>query len=306
MKFSLSLSTLFIACIATAPIHADHGPGTSGSGFTTITAETLKQGAFGSTLQFDYTQFSDAGKIIPDVELIDRSYLTTVSLSYGLTDNFQLGLNYGYYDGQGNRALDAGVLDTFKPDGFTDLWVTGKYRVYQGPLGQFSLLGGVKAPTGDSYAVSTLGAVVEPSATAGTGAWDGMFGAAYTLPLSATLTLDASARYTIRGERYDYRLGNRVDVGTCIGWLVWGDARSFPQISLVGEATLRHVARSVAAGITNGNTGSTVIFLSPGVKVAFNRSISASVGVQLPVIQHLNGHQVDTQFRLISAVNIAF
>ena len=55
---------------------------------------------------------------------------------------------------------------------------------------------------------------MEPSATAGTGAWDGQAGMAYTVPLSRAVTLDASAIYTFRGEAHDYRLGDRLDLGS--------------------------------------------------------------------------------------------
>lgn len=306
MKLS-SFSFSIIAALFTAPFaKADHGPGTSGSGFTTLTAETLKPGHFSSSFQFDWTEFDGLGGDIEGVDLLDRSFLSTVSLGYGVAENFQLGLTYGYYAAEGNRELEGGDIVTFDPDGFTDLWLTGKYRFYQGPAGQLALIGGVKAPTGDSSLTNSEGERVEPSATAGTGAWDGMAGLAYTVPLSAALTFDASALYTFRGERYDYQLGNRLDLGTSLAWRVCGDAKTFPQVSLVAEATLRHISKSEDEGEKDGNTGGTVLFLSPGVKVSFTERIAASVGIQLPVVQNLNGRQVETQFRLISGISIAF
>ena len=173
-------------------------------------------------------------------------------------------------------------------------------------VGQFALTASLKAPVGDSQVTSSTVEQVEPSATAGTGAWDGLVSLAYSLPLSPTLNLDTSAVYTIRGERYDYRLGNRFDLGAVLGWRVFGDAQTFPQVSLVAETTFRHVARSEDFGASLENTGSTVLFVSPGVKLAFSPRFSANIGVQIPVVQHLNGQQVDTQFRLISAINLAF
>jgi hypothetical protein len=301
--FSLSIiATIFTATTA----RADHGPGTSGSGFTTLTAETLKPGQFSSSFQFDWTEFDGLGGNLEGVDLLDRSFLTTLNIAYGVAENFQLGLTYGYYAAEGNRELEGGDIVTFDPDGFTDLWLTGKYRFYQGPAGQLALIGGVKAPTGDSSLTNTEGERVEPSATAGTGAWDGLAGLAYTVPLSAALTLDASALYTFRGERYDYRLGDRLDLATSLAWRVCGDAKTFPQVSLVAEATLRHIAKSEEEGEKDANTGGTVLFLSPGVKVSFTEKIAGSIGIQLPVLQDLNGRQVETQFRLITGVSIAF
>ena len=285
---------------------ADHGPGTSGSGFTTLTAEMLKPGEFSSFLQSDWTEFDSPGGMPEDVDLLDRSLLSTINLSYGVVENFQLGLTYGYFASEGNREYENGDKVTFDPDGFTDLWLTGKYRFYQGPVGQFAVLGGIKAPTGDSTLTNSEGERVEPSATAGTGAWDGMTGLAYTIPLNAALTLDASGIYTFRGEAHDYRLGDRLDVGTSLAWRVCGDAATYPQVSLVAEATLRHVQKSQEDGADDEETGGTVLFLSPGVKVSFNERLAACVGAQIPVVQNLNGDQLETDFRLITGISFSF
>lgn len=304
----LSLALLLLGNAA----HADHGPGTSGSGFTTLTAETLQPGQFSSSFQFDWTEFDVPGGDVLGVDLIDRSFLSTLNVNYGVLDHFQLGLTYGYFAAEGNREFEEGEhgeepeLSTFDPDGFTDLWLTGKVRFYQGPLGQLALLGGIKFPTGDSTLTNSEGEPVEPSATAGTGAWDGMAGLAYTLPLNAALTLDASALYTFRGERHNYRLGDRLDAGASLAWRVCGDATTYPQVSLVAEATLRHVQESEEEGESDGSTGGAVLFLSPGVKASFSEACAASVGVQLPVVQDLNGNQVETAFRLIAGVSVSF
>lgn len=303
---STILPILALVASSGATLKADHGPGTSGSGFTTITAETLKPGSFSSTFQFDWTEFDVPGGTPEGVDLLDRSFLTTLNISFGVMENFQLGLTYGYFAAQGNREFEDGEVVTFDPDGFTDLWLTGKYRFYQGPAGQLALLGGLKFPTGDSRVTNSEGEQVEPAATAGTGAWDGLAGLAYTVPLNPVLTLDASALYTLRGERYDYRLGDRLDVGTSLAWRVCGDAKTYPQVSLVAEATLRHVQKSEEEGASDDNTGGTVLFLSPGVKVSFTENIAGNIGVQLPVVQDLNGNQAETDFRLIAGISIAF
>jgi Putative MetA-pathway of phenol degradation len=306
MKLHFPITSLVISLIAHHTAFADHGPGTSGSGFITASAETLKPGQFSSTFQFDWTEFDVPGGMPEGVDLLDRSFLSTVNVSYGLVENFQLGLTYGYYSAEGNREFENGDEVTFNPDGFTDLWLTGKVRFYQGPVGQFAVLGGIKAPTGESSLTNSEGEPVEPSATAGTGAWDGQAGLAYTLPLSAVLTLDASATYTFRGERHDYRLGDRLDLGTSLAWRVCGNAATHPQVSLVAEATLRHVQKSEVGGSDDERTGGTVMFLSPGVKASFSEQLGVSMGVQIPVMQNLNGGQLETGFRLITGISYSF
>ncbi len=306
MKLHFSITSLAISLIANHTAFADHGPGTSGSGFITFSAETLKPGQFSSSFQFDWTEFDSPSGMPEEVDLLDRSFLSTFNVSYGVAENFQLGLTYGYFSSEGNREFENGEEVTFDPDGFTDLWLTGKYRFYQGPAGQFAMLGGIKAPTGDSTITNSEGEPVEPSATAGTGAWDDLVGFAYTVPLSATVTLDASAIYTFRGEAHDYRLGDRLDLGSSLAWRVCGDAVTYPQVSLVAEATLRHVQKSEEGGADDEATGGTVLFLSPGMKVSCTERLAASMGVQFPVVQNLNGDQLETDFRLITGISYTF
>lgn len=323
------LTTLITAATASVAF-ADHGPGTSGSGAFTESAETLKPWQWSATVRFDWTEFksvSDSELAGKDAfELIDRAFLTTLNLGVGITENFQLGLVFGYYAADGTREIEheeaeAGgheevaeaehgaskpEFSTYDPDGWTDLWLNAKYRLYRGPAGQFALYGGVKLPVGDDRVINSAGERVEPAATPGTGAWDGMFGAAYTVSLMPNLALDASAQYTLRGEAHDYRLGNRFDAGVALGWRFIGGAQSFPQVSLQAEANVRAVAKSDADEGRDPNTGGTVLFLSPGVRVRFNERAAWTVGVQLPVVQDLNGDQVETDFRVTSSFNIAF
>ena len=334
MKKLILTSTLLTALTAAAL--ADHGPGTSGGGFNTQTAEILKQRQWSAALSSDWTEFDSPSESAlvgkEHFDLIDRSFLSNLSLSLGLAENFQIGLSFGYYAAQGTRRIahqhgdhaegatsghdePAGEehaasskpeLASFDPDGWTDLWLTAKYRVYRGSAGQVAILGGVKFPVGETRVIDTLGERVEPASTPGSGAWDGMVGAAYTLALAPAVSFDASAQYTLRGEKTDYRLGNRLDAGLAVGWRIVGDAKRFPQVVLMGEATVRAVAKSEESGARDANTGGTALFLSPGLRVGFCENASWSVGVQIPVVQELNGNQVKTEFRLTSSLNLAF
>jgi len=82
---------------------ADHGPGTSGGGVGTPSGETMKPGKLSISLREDFTEFqslSDA--TIADkaarggsIDLLDRSYLTSVAVSYGVVENFLVGAAIG-------------------------------------------------------------------------------------------------------------------------------------------------------------------------------------------------------------------
>ena len=101
----LSITAALGAALASATItRADHGPGTSGGGASTQSGETLKPGKFSLELRTDYTEFEHLSSAQIDAkaaqagsfDLLDRSFLSTVGLSYGVAENFQVGLTLGY------------------------------------------------------------------------------------------------------------------------------------------------------------------------------------------------------------------
>jgi hypothetical protein len=133
-----------------------------------------------------------------------------------------------------------------------------------------------------------------------------MLGIAYSFPASANLSVDASFQYTFRGEKFDYQLGDRLDGGIAASWRIIGGPDRYPQLSLVAEATVRHIEKSKEHGISSPDTGGTAVFLSPGLRVRFNQNISLGAGIQFPVIQELNGNQVETRFRVSSSLSFYF
>ena len=259
---------------------ADHGPGTSGGGVGTPSGETMKPGKISVSVREDYTEFEDLsdGAITRkatragDIDLLDRSYLTSVSVSYGVVENLQVGVSIGYYDAEKAREAEYNPLTgeteiiTFDPDGLTDMWLTAKYRFYHGPMGHFAVFGGVKFPTGDSSVYNSEGERVEPSATAGSGAYDGVIGLAHSRFLTKQLTMDAAAQYTIRGEHDDFRLGDRIDAGVAVAYRIIEDIEATLQPSVFAELNFRHLFKSEESGDRDPNTGGSALFITPGVR----------------------------------------
>lgn len=317
----LSTTVALGAALATATTaHADHGPGTSGGGSSTQSGETLKPGKFAVELRTDYTEFENLSSSRIEAkaaeaggfDLLDRSFLSTIGVSYGVVENFQVGLTIGYYKAVKAREaeFDSGSGDTeivtFDPDGVTDLWLTGKYRFYRGPLGSFAVLGGVKFPTGKFDVKNSEGERVEPSATAGSGSYDGMLGLAYSRFLTSRLTFDASAQYTLRTEADDFKLGDRIDAGAALAYRFTEDIQKFPQVSAFAEANVRHLFKSEEDGERDPNTGGTVLFLTPGVRVAFTKNLSFTVSSPLPAVQDLNGTQLKTSYKVNGGLTLSF
>lgn len=299
---------------------ADHGPGTSGGGASTQSGETLKPGKFSLELREDYTEFEHLSQAQIEAkaaragsfDLLDRSFIHSTSVSYGVVENFQVGLTLGYYQAVKARqaefdpATGDTEIATFNPNGLTDLWLSGKYRFYRGPVGSFALFGGVKFPTGRNDVSNSAGERVEPSATAGSGSYDGMLGLAYSRFLTSRLTFDASGQYTLRTEANYFRLGDRIDGGVAFAYRLTEDIQQFPQVNLFAEANVRHLFQSENGGVRDLNTGGTALFLTPGVRVGFCRSASFTLSAPVPVLQERNGEQLKTSFKVNGALTLNF
>lgn len=307
------LVLLLGACLA--PIStalADHGPGASAAGVSTLTAETLKPRTFSFELREDFTEFKD---LSPDsisakasragsIDLLDRSFLTSISASYGIIDDLQVGLSLPYYaavnarDAEYDPETGETEVATFNPDGISDLWLTGKYRFYRGPIGQFAFVGGVKFPTGRSNVTNSAGERVEPSFTAGTGSYDGSVAAVYSRFLTSRITLDASFQYVARGSADGFHVGNRIDAGVAGAYRFTDDPGTFPAVTAILESNVRNLDKTEEDGEPDDNTGGTTLFLSPGVRMAFSRSISFTLWTPVPVVQALNGEQLETAVKV--------
>lgn len=307
MTFDSRYHICILSILSISPLAlADHGPGTSGGGVTTQSAEVLKPCHWALSLQNDWTNFdvpSLEGK--DEFDFIDNAYLTTLSVAVGLAENFQASFSYGYYAAEGAGELEDGEKLTFDPDGFTDLWINAKYRVYRGPAGQFAIYVGIKAPVGETDVYNAEGERVEPPSMPGSGAWDSQLGVAYTYALGPTLSLDASGQYIFRGEHFDYRIGDRIDAGVALGWRVCGEAKG-RNVSLMAEALLRSLGKGESDGERLDNTGGTTLLFAPGVRIGLCENSALSISAQLPLVQDLNGDQVESRFRLTSALTVSF
>jgi hypothetical protein len=296
---------------AMAPARANHGPGTSGGGSATISGETMKQGTFDVSLREDYTQFQQIDRTgaerraltSGEFDALERSFLTTVGVAYGVTNDFQVGGAIGYY--YGHNFIDAESADgvtaesaTANPQGLTDLSLAAKYRLVKGQPGNISVIGGVIAPTGRHDVRLTNGNLLEPSSQPGTGAWAYQAGAAYSRFLTSRVTTDASALYTLRTSHNGFEVGDRLDLGVAFAYRITESIKAFPNYSVFAEANAVWLGKDEEGGEENPNSGGWTVYLTPGARVRFNESVALTVAPSLPVLQDLNGEQIESSFKL--------
>ncbi|QOV89202.1 transporter [Humisphaera borealis] len=310
---------LALCLLALCPLtaHANHGPGTSGGGSATISGETLAQGKWDFSLRHDYTNFQDISRAGAErralkaggFDSISESHLTTGGASYGLTDDLQINASIGYYKGNGfidaeadGGDVESGIAD---PEGLTDLQFNLKYRLLSGQPGNLSVVGGVIAPTGRDDVALDNGEVLEPSSQPGTGAWAYQFGVAYSRYLTSHVTIDASGLYTLRTEHDSFEVGDRLDLGVAVAYRLTDSVKQFPNVSVFGEVNAVWLGKDEADGAKNDNSGGWTVYLTPGVRVRVNENLAFTVAPSFPVIQELNGEQVETRFKLAATLELS-
>jgi hypothetical protein len=302
---------------------ANHGPGTSGGGSSTISGETLKQGKFDLDLRMDYTEFEHVSRAEAERRAVEsggfdalrRAFVYTGTLSYGVLDDLQLSATIGYYHGEGfidaepsedePGTGESGIAD---PEGLTDLFINAKYRLLHGQPGNLAIVGGVKFPVGRDDVKLSNGEGLEPSSQPGTGAYDYQFGLGYSRFLTSHLTVDASVLYTLRTRHDQFKVGDRFDAGAALAYRLTESIKSFPQWRVFGEANYIWLGKDDAGddeGINN-NSGGNTLYLTPGVRVRFNEHAALTVAPSFPVWQDLNGDQIESQFKLAVTFSYSF
>ena len=251
--YVISLFVLFLILFIKG-VEANHGAGTSGAAIT-IPAITLKSGTFSLGLRTKLTEFEsisesklldkavDAGSF----DAVDRTFLYTTDIGYGVTDDLTLGLSIGWFEAINFREseLEDDEVAVFhaNPDGITDLWLSGKYRFLRGPQGHFAFLAGVKFPTGVDDRENNAGEKIEPVEQPGTGSYDFATGFAYSRWFTKDWTMDTSFQYILRTEGVrDFKVGDRMDWGLATAYQVI-PRNKYPNFAPVGEINVRYLFR---------------------------------------------------------------
>ncbi len=301
-----------------------HALGIAGA-ITTVSAATLPRGSAAAAIQIEQIVFrpiSDARLLdlaAQDVEThsIRSTLVPSFRYAYGITDDLTVGLSLPYVYRRDIREAhvdmpgDPPELHLLGDSrGIGDLTALGQWRFLNGTGMQMAALFGVKAPTGKTNAVSALGEEFETDHQPGSGSWDGLGGLAVSGRLGV-FSLDASALLTLAGEgKRDTTLGNRLNYNVALAYRLEegehhhgaGDAaHAHYGWDLVLELNGEWQEKVDVAGAKLPNTGGSVLYLSPGVRVSA-RGWSAFASLGLPVVRNLNGVQHEPDYRWLAGV----
>jgi len=330
---------LFLCSITTLS-WAHHSPGSTGGGLSVESAETLPQGEVSISYRVDFTSFQGIfEKEIKDMTLaifasgidhvhldaLRQSVLQTMTVSYGITDNLEVSWGMpGQY-----RAIDMREGHTHADGsygyhsfgdivGTTDSWITGKWQAVKGDWGKAAVLAGIKIPTGTTDArskeppSSTNSRILALDLQPSSGAIDWNLGLSFTRLITDQLSLDADARYTVRGTYSNFRAGDRFDGGIALAYrLIRDEAGSFA-IGPFLEGNFTSLAKNQEWDTVEEVwaeevfTGGTSFYVSPGLKASAGKNFSLALGVQLPLVQNLNSIQQKIDAKATAALSASF
>lgn len=317
---SVALAVFLFLFIGNAWAH--HPIGAAGIGqagpVKTISASTLPKGKLALELQaefIDFDSFSDdelkkfaeAGE---DVHSVDSVFHSVLGLGYGLTDDFTLSLRISYESLKGIRETHheepEDIHDRGDSKGIGDLAIMGQYRFLKRNEEAFesSLLFGIKVPTGKTTRNDKDGERLEAELQPGTGSWNPMLGIAAT-KRSGRLSIDANLLYTFMTKgAQNTELGDIFNYNASFSYRMFRDT----QISwdLIVEANGEWKQKQKIAGVRDPNSGQHILFLSPGMRLIWNKRWSAYVSAGVPVMQDLNGIQNETNFRAMAGISLVF
>lgn len=222
---------------------------------------------------------------------LNRNYLTT--LDYAYSKNWSVTGQLPVVNRSHNHIDDPTGAATEESWNFTklgDARVLGTYRFdnESNPLVSYGLTFGVKLPTGDYRVQNGDGTQAERALQPGTGSTDLVYGAFYS---AAALTSESSwwVQALIQqavmtqddfrpGNQYQLNLGYRQPLGSSLRGLV--------QLNTLVKS------RDSGAEAEPDLSGSTSVFLSPGLSYSVARDLEFYGFVQLPVYRYVNGVQL--------------
>jgi len=341
-RFTLAstLLGLLLLCAAGNAL-ADHptagfGQGTAGP-VTTIQASTIPQGSWSLGIRMEFVKFS----VFSDAELeqfaaageeVDSTdYLLSPFLgaAYGVTDDITLSFNIPYAF---RKDIREGHLDGGTPEveaegdsgGVGDTTLLAQYRFLDRPERgvEAAFLAGLKIPTGKTSERTAGDERFEAEHQPGSGSWDPLAGIALTKRLGFW-SLDANLLYTLatKGSQ-DTDLGDLFNYNAAVSFRVGGEdsgahshdgvphhphgSHSHIALDLILEANGEWRGKQKVAGVRDDDSGGTLLYLSPGVRLTAGERCWGYLSVGIPVHEAPNGVQHEIDYRLIVGLGAAF
>ncbi len=267
-----------------------------GAPITFNTALPVAEDEFIFRQQFVFDQSGDD----PSGADRDRGAFAAVSvLGYGVTSNLAVFGVLPYVD-KSLEMTSMGVRRTRETSGIGDLTLFGRYTVFQddipGRTFRVAPFFGMELPTGEDDETDGFGRL-PPSVQAGSGSVD-PFGGLVATYLSLDFEIDAQVSYKINTEANNFEFGDVARLDASFQYRLW--PRSLGSgvpgfLYGILEGNLIHQNKNRSNGAQDPDSGGTTLFLMPGLQYVTKRWIVEG-GVQIPVVQDLNGTALEKDY----------
>jgi len=226
-------------------------------------------------------------------ELRTVNMLAQLDLNIGLTERLTLAIALPFFNDRLHEHddgvdMDAGQNGSFTNDdgasGFGDVTVIGKNVLYLST--RHLVIGGlgVKLPTGEYKLRNGDGNINEPTIMPGTGSTDFLLSGYYSYQWQLRqLDSFVSLQYRFNTESdLDYQFGNATVLNMGLNY------RTSEKIIVTGQLNTRIAERDEFIGQGVPSTGSSMIYLTPGVRIQSSAETAFYAHIQLPVYQDVN------------------
>jgi len=260
------------------------------------TALPVTEGEFIFRQQFVVGQSGDD----PGSANRDRQAFAAVSvLGYGITSDLAFFGILPYVD-KSLRLTINGVNQNRSASGIGDLSLFARYTIFKdnipGRTFRIAPFAGVKLPTGADDETDGLGRL-PASVQAGSGSAD-PFGGLVATYQTLDFEVDVQASYKINTEANHFELGDVAGLDASLQYRLWPRSlqRGVPGFLYgVFEGNLISQSKNRNKGIKDPDSGGTTLVLFPGLQYVTKRWIVEG-GVQIPVIQNLNGTALEKDY----------
>jgi hypothetical protein len=287
-----------LGCDLCSVYAATEAQGGSGKGFFGGVAEQFTH--FGTVQE-------DGHKVASEGQYIDSS-VAQVFAGYNFNNSVGVQLNLPViYRAFGSETIHGTEL------GIGDVSLVGTFTAYRHLSERFNfswtLLGGVKFPTGDSSRLNTPDSELPEGIgghdlALGSGSYDGLVGTGVSGRWKR-LFASASLQYAIRSEGdFQHHYANDL---TWFGgpgvYLVLGHQYT---VSLQAVVSGETKGKDTFSGVPDGDSAETLVYLGPQVNLTWGSRLAVVAGVDLPVSRDNSGLQVLPDYRVRGAVTLRF
>jgi hypothetical protein len=264
-------------------------------------------------------------------EQFTRNQTTKFSFDYGISPRLSVGLLVPFLDRlhqhlehEEEEVVGGGVGETETVDktkrwryqALGDLQFTTRYLFLKPETPfqpSFSLIVGMKLPTGRTNVKDDSGEKAELTLQPGNGSWDGIVGLSYVQHLSvataqrqtalAPLFVTALGRFPVGTGKFGYKPGGEffMNIGTAYPVL-----RNFDILAQINFHYRDRDDVGHAPGVERADSGKETLFLSPGVRYHITDDLAVYALMQFAVYRRVNGIQLTSDWNVTSGISYRF